>query len=101
MEDAFDLFTPGEMRELEFVFLNYLCHCLKGASGGSSPWSWFGVPACRGGEALRWEVSGACSRGYGQCTMVSGNCHFHKNVTRIHLALESRLVFLHTLRNVL
>lgn len=30
-----------------------------------------------------------------------GNCHFHRNVTQIHLALESKPVFLHTLRNVL
>lgn len=70
IEDTFDLFTPREMRELEFVFFNYLGHCLKAASGSSSPWSWFGCPCMRGRGSSQVVISGACPRGYGQCTMV-------------------------------
>lgn len=86
IEDTFDLFTPREMRELEFVFFNYLGHCLKAASGSSSPWSWFGCP-CVWGRGSSQVVSLRC--------MPTGVWTVHRGVeTAISTEMSLRFILL-------
>lgn len=95
VEHALDLFFLRETSKLAFLSFSSLRHCLKAASGMSSPSHWFGE------DAPRWRVTGACTRGVGsapQCLEMPLPWKCHSDSSR---SACPNLFFLHTLRDVL
>lgn len=90
---CFIIISPTDMRELEFISFNSLCHCLRAASESRYPLCGFGFPWFGGEEVLRWKVTDAWIGGCGLCTTESASAISPELSLRFIMLWESKLVF--------